>query len=163
MSTKVCPNCGAEVPSVANLCKQCFHDFNMVVPKKKSPWFTLRVLAASTAIVAAMAFSYIHSQSRTFKISVNKETQQIVFVTKYADHTESDTVAFKEVSAVEYVLNARPRPFEVAILTTRGDRHVYEQGDEPLDVQARQLGEFLDKPVVTKDLFDQPTVIKKKE
>lgn len=158
MSTKVCPNCGAEVPSVANLCKSCFHDFNMVIPKKKSPWFTLLVLAASTAIVAAMAFSYIHSQSRTFKISVNQETEQIVFVTKYADHTESDTVSFKDISSVEYVMNARPRPFEVAIVTTRGDRHVYEQGDEPLDLQARQLGEFLKKPVVEKNLYDAPDV-----
>ncbi len=163
MSTKLCPNCGAEVPSVANLCKHCFHDFNMVVAKKKSPWFTLLTLAASTAIVAAIAFSYIHSQSRTFKISVNKETEQIVFVTKYADHTESDTVPFRDVSAVEYVMNARPRPFEIAILTTRGERHVYQQGDEPLDLPAAKLGEFLGKPVVTKDLYDRPAVIEKKE
>lgn len=163
MSTKICPNCNAEVPSVANLCKHCFHDFNTIPPKKKSPWFTLLVLAASTAIVAAMAFSYIHSQSRTFKISVNKETEQIVFVTKYADKTESDTVPFREVSAIEYVQNARPRPFEIAILTTHGDRHVFQQADEQLDVQARQLGEFLDKPVVTKDLYEAPDVLQKKE
>lgn len=163
MSTKVCPNCGAEVPSVANLCKHCFHDFNMVVPKRKSPWFTLLVLAASTAIVAALAFSYIHSQSRTFKISVNKETEQIVFVTKYADHTESDTVPFKDVSAVEYVMNAHPRPFEIAILTTRGDRYVYQQGDDQLDLAAQKLGEFLGKPVVTRDQYDHPAGIEKKE
>jgi hypothetical protein len=162
LSTKVCPNCGTEVPSVANLCKHCFHDFNMVVAKKQSPWFTLLVLAASTAIVAAIAFSSMHKQGRT-KISVNKETEQIVFVTKYADHTESDTVAFKDVSAIEYVMNARPRPFEIAILTTRGERFVYQQADEPIDVDARQLGEFLGKPVVDKDLYDVPAVGKKKE
>jgi len=152
---KVCPNCGAEVPTVANLCKHCFHDFNMVVPKRKSPWFTLLVLAASTAVVAAFAFSYIHGQSQT-RISVNMETQQVVFVTKYADRTESDSVSFKDISAVEYVQNATPRPFEIALLTARGDRYIYQQGDEMLDHQAQQLGEALGKPVVNRNLYDAP-------
>lgn len=160
---KNCPNCGAEVPEIANLCKHCFHDFNVVIPKRKSPLLTIVTLAASTAIVAAFAFQYIHAQSKTTQVQVNKETGQITFITKYADHTESDMVAFKDVSAVEYVMNARPRPFEVALLTTRGERHVYQQGDDPLDFQARQLGEFLDKPVINRDHYEAPAVMNKKE
>jgi hypothetical protein len=163
LSTKNCPNCGAEVPSVANLCKHCFHDFHMVVPKRKSPLFPILLFAVGTAIVTALTYGYVHGQQRTFKISVDTETESIVFTTRYADRTEADRVYFKDISAVEYVMNARPRPFEIAIVTTGGDRFVYQQADEPLDFAATQLGELLEKPVVRKDEVDAPNTIKKKQ
>jgi ribosomal protein L40E len=161
VSTKICPNCNAEVPGVANLCKHCFHDFNVVVPKKKSPLFTLLFLAVGTAIVSAGAYGYIYSQNKTYKISVDQETKSIVFTTKYADHVETDRVMFKDVASVEYVKNAEPRPFEVAVVTARGDRYVYQQGDDPLDYQARQLATLMDKPLAEKDNYEAPTVLKK--
>lgn len=162
MSTKICPNCGAEVPSIANLCKHCFHDFHVVVPKKKSPLFTLLVLAFSCAIVAAIVFGYVKGQHRTYKISVDQETQSIVFTTKYADRTEADRVYFKDISTVEYATNTHPMPFEVAVVTTSGKRYIYQQGTDPLDFQAKQLGEYVQKPVVTKSEYEAPGVLEKK-
>ena len=151
MSTKICPNCNAEVPSVAHLCKHCFHDFHQVVPKKKSPLFTVLFLAVGTALVSAGVYGYVHTQNRTSKISVDQETQSIVFTTTYADHTEADRVYFKDVSMVEYVKNTSPRPFEVAVVTTKGARYVYQQADEPIEFQATQLADVIKRPVVTKD------------
>lgn len=163
MSTKICPNCGAEVPSVANLCKHCFHDFNVVVPPKKSPLFTVLFLAFGMAIVSAIVFGYVKGQHRTYNISVDQETQSIVFTTKYADRTEAERVFFKDVATVEYVTNTYPMPFEVAILTNDGERHVYQRSVDPLDFQARQLGEYLSKPVVTRSEYEAPGVLKQSQ
>lgn len=151
MSTKLCPNCGAEVPQVANLCKHCFHDFKAPVLKRKSPLFSILLLALGCAIVSAIAFGYMQDQNKTFKISIDRETESIVFTTRYADHTEADRVYFKDVASVEYVKNTRPRPFEVAIITVKGDRYVYKQGDEPLDYQAHTLSELIERPYVERD------------
>ena len=151
MSTKVCPNCGAEVPQIANLCKSCFHDFKAVVKKSRSPLFPIVLLALGCAIVSAVAFGYMQDQNKTFKISIDRETQSIVFTTKYPTRTEADRVYFKDVASVEYVYNTRPRPFEVAILTTKGDRYVYKQGDDPLDYQAHQLSDLIGRPYVERD------------
>lgn len=151
MSTKICPNCNAEVLGVAHLCKHCFHDFHMVLPKKKSPLFTILFLAVGTALVSAIAYGYIHGQNRTFKISLDQETESIVFTTTYSDRTEADRVFWKDVSMVEYVKNTSPRPFEVAIVTTKGGRFVYQQSDEPMENQAQQLSDMIKRPIVIKD------------
>ncbi len=161
MNTKYCPNCNAEVPSVANLCKHCFHDFNLTVPRKKSPLFTLLFLAVGTALVSAMAYGYIYNQNKTYKISLDQETQSIVFTTRYADRTEADRVYFKDVSAVEYVKNAQPRPFEVGVVTVKGIRYVYEQGDDPLEYQAQQLADLVKRPLTIKDQYEAPATIRK--
>jgi hypothetical protein len=161
LSTKTCPNCNAEVPTVANLCKHCFHDFHMVVAKRKSPVFPILLFAAGTGIVTALTYGYVHTQHRTSRISVDAETESIVFTTTYASGTEVDRVYFKDVSNVEYVMNTRPRPFEVAIVTSHGDRFVYKQGEDPLDHVARTLGELIEKPVITKNEVETPNTIKK--
>lgn len=151
MSTKICPNCNAEVPGVAHLCKHCFHDFHVIVPKKKSPLFTILFLAVGTALVSAGVYGYIHGQNRTFKISLDQETESIVFTTRYSDRTEADRVFWKDVSTVEYVKNTSPRPFEVAIVTTKGDRLIYQQSDEPIEHAAQKLADMIKRPVVWKD------------
>lgn len=162
MSTKICPNCGAEVPSAANLCKHCFHDFNVVIPPRKSPLFTVLFLLFGMAIVSAAVFGFVKGQHRTYNISVDQETQSIVFTTKYADHTEAERVYFTDVASVEYVTNTYPMPFEVAIVTNKGARHVYQRSVDPLDFQASQLGEYLNKPVVTRSDYEAPGVLQQK-
>ena len=163
MSTKICPNCNAEVASVANLCKHCFHDFHTPVVKKKSPWWTLLFLACGTAIVSAMAFGYMADQKKVFNITIDQETQSIVFTTRYADRTEAERVYFKDISSIEYKMNARPRPFEVDVVTVRGDRFVYQQSSDPIEFEARQLSEITGKPYLTKDEYIAPDVLKKKQ
>ena len=112
--------------------------------------------------MTAAAYGYMHDQQRTYKISVDNETKSMVFTTKYADHTNVDRVYFKDVADVEYVLNARPRPFEVAVVTVQGERFVYQQGDDPLDVVAMQLSEVVGKPLRRKAQYDRTDVMKKK-
>lgn len=161
MSTKICPNCNAEVPSVAHLCKHCFHDFHVVVPKRKSPLFPILLFAVGSALVSAMAYGYIHGQNRAYNISLDQETQSIVFTTRYSDRTEAERVYFKDVSTVEYVKNTSPRPFEVAVLTTKGDRHIYMQSDEPLEFQSQQLADTIKRPVITRDEAGGPDIAAK--
>ena len=156
MNTKICPNCNAEVPGVAHLCKHCFHDFHVVMPKRKSPLFTLLFLAVGTALVSAAAYGYIHSQNRTFKISIDQETKSMVFTTRYTDKTDVDRVYFKDVATVKYVMNTSPHMFEVDVVTIKGDRFVYQQSDEPLEYAARLLGENIGKPVVIRDESGAP-------
>jgi hypothetical protein len=156
VSAKICPNCQNEVPSVANLCKHCFHDFHVVVPKKKSPWWTLLFLGVGTSLVAAWAFAYMQSQYKTSNVSIDKETQSIVFTTKTPAGIDSKRVYFKDVSTVEYVKNDSPLPFMVYVVTQRGDRYAYAGGNEPQDMEARSLAGTISKPVVEKDLFGGP-------
>lgn len=161
MSTKICPNCNAEVPSVANLCKHCFHDFNVVVPKRKSPLFPALLFAAGSAIVAAIAYGYMHDANRTYNISLDEETESLVFTTVFADRTEADRVYFKDVTTIEYVKNTTPRAFEVAVVTARGERFVYMQSDDPLEYQGNQLADKLKKPLIQRDESGAPNVANK--
>lgn len=161
MSTKICPNCNAEVPSVAHLCKHCFHDFHVVMPKRKSPLFPVLLFAAGSAIVAAIAYGYMHDANRTYNISLDQETESIVFTTVYSDRTEADRVYFKDISTIEYVKNTSPRNFEVAVLTTKGERFIYMQSDEPLEYQGSQLADGLKKPMITRDESGAPDVANK--
>jgi hypothetical protein len=153
---KSCPNCNAEVPAVANLCKHCFHDFHTVVAKRKSPLWPVLFFALGSALVSAAAYAHIHSVNRTSKVSIDGETERIVFTTVYASGPESTQVFFKDVATVEYVMDASPRPFEVAVVTSSGERHVMSQADDSLDFKARQLSEMLGKPLVTKGGVELP-------
>ena len=158
MSTKICPNCENSVPAVANLCKHCFHDFHVVVPKKKSPLFPILLFAVGSALVSAMAYGYIHSQNRTFNISIDQETESMVFTTVFSDRTEAERVYWKDVSTIEYVKNTSPRPFEVAVLTTRGDRFIYLQSGEPAEYQAQQLADSIKRPMIVRDDSGAPAI-----
>jgi hypothetical protein len=60
-------------------------------------------------------------------------------------------VFWKDVSMVEYVKNTSPHQFEVAVVTVKGGRHVYQQADEPLDYPAQALADAIKRPLVTKD------------
>ncbi len=158
MSTKICPNCNAEVPHVANLCKHCFHDFHVVAPKRKSPWWTLLFLAVGTSLVSSLAFTYMYGQFRTENISIDRETQSIVFITKTPDDVKTNRVAWKDVSNIEYVRNSHPLAYVVYVVTTRGERLVYAGGNDPLDFKASELAELIGKPVVEKDEYDGPKI-----
>ncbi len=151
MSTKFCPNCGAEVPDVANLCKHCFHDFNVVQPKKKSPFWTILFLAFGTSLVAAGAFAWQHSAGASLRVTVDEETESIVFTTTYADRTEADRVPFKDISSIELNRNASPLRNEIEVISTDGERYLFAQSNNPLDIEAQRLSENTKRPLVIKD------------
>ena len=151
MSTKICPNCNAEVPAIANLCKQCFHDFHYVAPKKKSPLWTLLFLALGTSIVSAMVFAHIYAQQKVMHISIDRETASIVFTTKYPDRTDADRVKWSDVASVEYLLHGEGKLYQVWIVTTGGKRYLYSESNDMLTVDAHRLAETIKRPLVERD------------
>ncbi len=158
MSTKFCPNCGAEVPAIANLCKHCFHDFNVKLPKKKSPWWSLLFLFFGCSIVLAMAFAYVNDAQRSYRVAVDEETASMVFTTTFGNgSTSAERVYFKDISKIEYVKNTRPRPFEIAVITVSGDRLVYQQGADDLDLAALALRDMTGRPLEERDEYARGT------
>ncbi len=151
MSTTICPNCNAEVPAIANLCKHCFHDFHYVPPKKKSPLWTLLFLALGTSLVSAMVFAHIAAQQKVMNISIDRETQSIVFTTKYPDRTEADRVKWSEVASVEYLLHGEGKLFQVWVVTTGSKRYLYSESDDMLTLEAHRLAETIRRPLVERD------------
>lgn len=163
MSTKICPNCNAEVPAIANLCKHCFHDFHIVPPKKKSPLWTLLFLAVGTALVMSMVFAHIYAQQRLVNITIDKSTESIVVVTTFPEkeadgrnRQETVRVPWKEVASIEYIKNTEPAPYQVWFITTNGDRYEYTEGRDLLDIEAQRLSDTIHKPVIIKDLYEGP-------
>ena len=150
---KNCPNCHAEVPAIANLCKHCMHDFNVQAPKKSNPLWTILFLALATAMVSAMVFAHIYGQQKDTHITVDRETKSIVFTTKYPDRTDVDRVFWKDISSVEYLKNTQPLPFQVWVVTNNGDRFEYTESREMLDVDAQRLADMIGKTVVIKDEY----------
>lgn len=156
VSTKLCPNCSADVPAIANLCKHCFHDFHVVVPKKKSPLWTLLFLAVGTSFVAAAVFAHIYGTNKVMNIAIDKGTKSIVFTTKYPDHTEAERVLWKDIAFIEYLKGASPAPYQVWVVTTSGERFEFSEGNEPQDAESRRLAESIGKSpdsIIVKDSY----------
>ncbi len=151
MSTKICPNCNAEVPAIANLCKHCFHDFHYVPPKKKSPLWTLLFLALGTSVVSAMVFAHIYAQQKVMNISIDRETKSIVFTTKYPDRTDADRVAWGDIASVEYLKNGEGKPHQVWVVTTGSKRYLYSESNDMLTIEAHRLAETIARPLVERD------------
>lgn len=167
VSTKICPNCTAEVPAVANLCKQCFHDFHTVQPKKRSSvegliW-TLLVMAFASSLVAILAFSHRASLYQTSDVTVDEETKSVVFVTTTTSGPQTNRIKFEDISAIESVTNASPYPFEIAVLTVNGKRYIYAQGSEPLTIKGQDLADMTGKPVIERNEYAGGDAIKKNE
>jgi ribosomal protein L40E len=151
VSTKLCPNCNADVPAIANLCKHCFHDFHRVEPRKKSPLWTLLFLALGTSLVSAMAFAHIYAQQKVMNISIDRETASIVFTTKYPDRTDAERVKWSDVSSVEYLLHGEGKLYQVWVVTTGSKRYLYSESDDMLTIEAHRLAETIGRPLVERD------------
>ncbi|MSQ02410.1 MAG: hypothetical protein EXR71_11055 [Myxococcales bacterium] len=151
MSTKICPNCNAEVPAIANLCKHCFHDFHYVAPKKKSPVWTLLFLGVGTSFVMASIFAFMYGQQKVTTSVVDRETKSMVFTTKTPHDVTTDRVYWKDISAVEDVRHAKPVPYQVWVVKTDGSRYLYAEDTDTLTIEAFRLAEKIGKTVVPKD------------
>jgi ribosomal protein L40E len=151
MNTKICPNCGAEVPTIANLCKHCFFDFNLPPPKRQSPLWPILFLAFGTSMVAAASYAYQHTTGASRRVTVDEETESIVFTITYADRTEAERIRFKEISSIELDRNASPMHYEIEVISTGGERFVFAQSNSPLEMEAQKLAETTGRPLVVKD------------
>ncbi len=102
MDTKTCPACGTEVPSVANRCRSCFHDFT-----EKKPGFNasgpLTVLAglALVALVGAGTFWWLSTRPTDTRILVDGASRTVQWIEQYQDgRLHTDRVKFDDVRKI---------------------------------------------------------------
>lgn len=151
MNTKICPNCNAEVPEVANLCKHCFHDFNLPPPKKNSPFWPVLIGAFSVAVFAALIYGYAAQQMSKTEIFLDPETESLVVTTIAWDKSISaERIRFKEISSIELNRNASPMHYQIDVITVKGEHYVYAQSNAPLETDAQRLADTSKRPLVIK-------------
>ena len=75
--------------------------------------------AVTTDAIRAGAFAWQHSAGASLRVTVDEETESIVFTTTYADRTEADRVPFKDISSIELNRNASPLRNEIEVISTR--------------------------------------------
>ncbi len=151
MSTKECPSCGAEVPSAATRCKECFHDFSEDKAKGVNwlgPLFVLGTVAAM-AVVGAVVLAFVFMQPVEQRVLVDEDTRSVVWTTRYRTGTTTDRLMFDQVASVEHT--AHNGVFTITAITVTGDRKVITEAEAPLDMQARLYAKMMEKPMIEPD------------
>jgi hypothetical protein len=114
---KDCPSCGLEVPEVAYRCKECFHDFQSTKTTNNGPIVILGLLAVM-GILGAITLGLIVSFPTNENILVHQDSQSIIFTRQYSvGPIQTERLPFKNVSAVEHVIESNGTYSVVAILT----------------------------------------------
>lgn len=147
MASKTCPSCGAEVPTAANICKHCFHDFNEVVEKKTNPLVIVLGFLVAMAVVGAAVFAHLYYYNAAERIVVDAETHSIVVTRTTAAKTTTDRIDFAEVQKIEHVMGGDEAMFEVVAVTSDGQRVVIKTSDAPLKGHAEHIASIVDKPL----------------
>lgn len=155
---KECPACGAEVPSSATRCKECFHDFTEQPARPLSvfigPLIALGALAM-LAIVGALVMLFVFNQPIEERVLVDEGTRSIIWTTKYWTGIETDRLMFDQVVKVEHT--GRGGTFQVIAITADGERRIVTEAEHPLDSEGRSYARLMDKPYEDVD----PTAEKK--
>ena len=148
MDSKTCPSCNADVPVEASRCKHCFHDFSEVPKKKGNPMVALLAFILLLCMVGGGTFYFIGQRSASERTVVDPETQSIVFTKKFADHTETDRVAFADIAKIEHIFGGPHATFEVVAIGTDGTRYtIKESNDSTLIGYAEQMAGIMKKPL----------------
>ena len=148
MKMKDCPSCGAMVPTVARLCKHCFHDLQAEPPKKTTSNTIIGFLALLIILggMGTATFSYIYNTNAAEKIVVDAETQSLVLTRTTASGTTTTRVNFADITKVEYVKS--PGEFSVVAVTKTDDRYTIQISGKPIDGQAAHVADVIDTPMV---------------
>lgn len=145
--TKECPACGAEVPSSATRCKECFHDFTEQrgnpLAKFFGPLLVLGALAV-LAVVGALIALFVFNQPLEERILVDEETRSIIWTTKYWTGLQTDRVMFEQVAKVEHI--GHGDTFQIIAVTADGERKIVMEAKQPLDSEARHYAQIMEKP-----------------
>lgn len=106
LNTKTCPSCGADVPTVAKRCRECFHDFR--AKKEGIPWLNALLILAGVlglmAVLGAATLGSITSFPLDQKIQVHQETNYIITTTQYVSGVRTDRVPFNQIKSIEHVI-----------------------------------------------------------
>lgn len=150
MSTKTCPSCDSEVPLAAARCKECFHDFTEVPPKKAGPLVLLGAIAAMM-VIGATTFYVIQLRPLDQRILVDGETSSVIWTTTYRTGIETERLYWKDVIKLEHVTSSAGS-HEIVAVTIDGDRRTIETSEEgSLRGTAEHYAKLMDKPL---DLID---------
>ncbi len=150
MAMKTCPSCGADVPSSAARCKECFHDFNEVKPRRTGPIALLAAFAAM-AVVGAVTFWVISGRPVDRRILVDEATHSIIFTTQYRDGPETERLMWDDIGKLEHV-SENNGTFEIAAIKLDGTRMViHESNDKSLEKQAEVYAKMMEKPLTLVD------------
>jgi len=120
VSDKTCPSCGADVPSVAKRCRECFHDFT-AEPERSSTSAPLILLGfvAVMAVLGAATLGAITTFPLDQKIQVDQGSGYIVTTTQYVSGVQTERVPFSEIASVQHIIVGNGT-FEVRAVSTDG-------------------------------------------
>lgn len=150
MSTKTCPSCQTDVPLAAARCKECFHDFTEIPPKKSGPLVLLGALAAM-AVLGGLAFFVIAQRPLDKRILVDQQTESVIWTTTYRTGPQTTRLKWADVLKLEHVTSATGN-HEIVAVAVDGDRHVIEASTKgSLRGNAEHYAKLMDKPL---DLID---------
>ena len=152
VATKACPNCSADVPTVAKRCKDCFHDFQVDRPKTPrwaAPMALLTAVAGMVA-VALMTLGWIVSQPQDQHIQVDQDSNTITWTRTYVSGTKTEQLKFKDIQRIEYTLHATGGS-EVVAVTNDGSRRLIQESSAALQSEAETYAEIVGRDLVTVD------------
>ena len=142
---KTCPSCGAEVPSSAARCKDCFHDFTAQQGRNWGPIMLLGTIAGMT-LIAAVAFFIVALGPTDQLILVDEETKSVVITTQYRQGPSTERIPFSDIVKLEHV--SEGGTYSIVAITTDADRKVIMQGTkEPLYLEAERYAKVMEKPL----------------
>jgi len=146
MRTKECPSCGLTVPASASRCKDCFHDFADVQPRRSNGPLAILASLAAMATIGAVTFWWIAGTPLDEKILVDGESESVVWTRKYRSGLETDRLRFDEISKLQYVIRSNGTYAVVAVTTTGGEK-VVAQDVRPIKSTAEQYAKLMEKPL----------------
>ena len=156
-ATHPCPQCGTFVPTTAQRCKECFHDFRAAPKSSQGISVMLPFLAvvALMSVMGAGAVAWMTSFPIHEKALVDGTTRQIQWVKEFKDgHLETDQVAFDQITKIEY--RSQPGDFAVVAVLANGERRdIVHSLNQPMQNQTEQYAEILKKPLEILDAAAQ--------
>jgi hypothetical protein len=151
VADKTCPSCGAEVPSVAKRCRECFHDFTEDSgPKTNNGPLLLLGALATMAVLGAVTLGVITQFPLDQRIQVNQESGYIITTTQYVSGIATDRVPFSDVAAIEHIIVGNGT-FEVVAIKQDGGRLLIAKSKESQKGMAEKYAMVMDKPFTEVD------------
>ena len=150
MDTKTCPECGTEVPEVANRCKECFHDFSHVPQSKALSNITfLLSLLAIMSLIGTATLWYVRDSAEVVNITIDAETSSIIFAKTLADQqSKTQRIRFEDIAQIEYITGGNIATYVIEIITISGDRLLYaKSNDAPLLKTANHINLVTKRPL----------------
>ena len=147
MSTKTCPSCGIEVPTVAKRCKSCFHDFTEVRSNKGLTGLLVLLAAmAASSVAGAITLYLITAVPLEENVLVDQDTQSVVWTRHYRSGIQTERLAWRDVTKLEYIVH-RNGGYELTAVTGDGTRKTVIARSSPLKSEATQYSELMKKPL----------------